>query len=166
MPLSSGLTSASCGGDSGTSSAIGILQLLVSSLVTAALFWAGGVATPGEEDLRSITDELYYLFRAHVLFDTPRLLHELLGWRTEPHFACDLAAFRAVERYLTRTAAWREHVPLTESVDGWRDVLPLAARAVDHLDWQVLRGGKQLSRLDDFGPPAIFQFWLRFDPGA
>ena len=71
-----------------------------------------------------------------------------------------------MERYLTRTAAWREHVPLTESFDGWRDVLPLAARAVDHLDWQVLRGGKQLSRLDDFGPPAIFQFWLRFDPGA
>ena len=109
------------------------------------------------EDLRSITDELYYLFQAHVFTETPRLLlHELLGWRTEPHFACDLAAFQAVERYLTRTAAWREHVPLTEAFDGWRDV-PLAARAVDHLGWQVLRGGKQLSRLDDLGISATIR---------
>ncbi|CAE7258440.1 Ptchd3 [Symbiodinium sp. CCMP2592] len=136
-----------------------VLQQLVSSLVGAALYWAGGVAQPREEDLRCIADELYHLFQANFLRDTPRLLlHELLGWRTEPHFACDLAAFRAVARYMTGALAWRDHVPLAEAFDGWRQVLPLAAQAADRFGWQVLQGGKQLMRYDDLDRQRFYHF--------
>ena len=132
---------------------------MISALVVAALVWAGGVAKPEEQELRAIADELYYMLQGTFLRDTPRLLlHELLGWRTEPHFACDVAALRAVGRYLSNTPAWKDHVPLAEAFDSWMVVLPQAAQVIDRFGWQVLKGGRQLLRYDDLARQRFFNF--------
>ena len=138
---------------------LSMLTLLISALVGAALVWAGGVAKPEDKELRAIADELYHMLQSNFLRDTPRLLlHELLGWRTEPHFACDLAALRAVGRYLSNTPAWKDHVPIAEAFDSWMAVLPQAAQVIDRFGWQVLKGGKQLSRCDDLARQRFFNF--------
>ena len=150
------------------------LKMLLASLVSSALFWASGVAKPQAEDFRLLNNELYYLFQANFLQDTPRLLiHELMDWRSEPQFACDIAAFQAVVRYVSRVPEWREQVPLTEAFDNWRDVLPLAVQAIERCGWQILQNGRELQRDDDCGNRRIFRFgsdslaivedWLRIE---
>ncbi|CAE7228019.1 Ptchd3 [Symbiodinium sp. CCMP2592] len=149
-------------------------KLLLSSLVSAALFWAGGVAKPSDEDLKSVTNELYFFLQGSFLREAPKvLIHELMGWRSEPQFACDIAAFQAVTRHLSRTPEWRDQVPLTEAFDNWQDVLPLAAQAVVRCGWQVVRHGRALQRVDDQGRVRTFEFgwdnleileeWLRVE---
>lgn len=153
---------------------LGLLRLLVTALVSSALFWAGGVAKPEEADLKIVATELYSLFKSHFLREAPKILiHELLGWRSEPSFACDMAAFQAVSRQLTQIPEWKDRAPLTEAFASWQTVLPVAVQAVARLGWTVVRNGQALQRVDDLGRLRTFSFgweslevledWLRVE---
>ena len=153
---------------------LGLLRLLVTALVSSALFWAGGVAKPEEADLKLVANELYSLFKGHFLREAPKILiHELLGWRSEPSFACDMAAFQAVSRQLTQFPEWKDRAPLTEAFENWQTVLPLAVHAVARLGWTVVRNGQALQRVDELGRLRTFSFgweslevledWLRVE---
>ncbi|OLQ11437.1 Retrovirus-related Pol polyprotein from type-2 retrotransposable element R2DM [Symbiodinium microadriaticum] len=153
---------------------LGLLRLLVTALVSSALFWAGGVAKPEEADLKLVANELYSLFKSHFLREAPKILiHELLGWRSEPSFACDMAAFQAVSRQLTQFPEWKDRAPLTEAFESWQTVLPVAVQAVARLGWVVVHNGQALQRVDDLGRLRTFSFgweslevledWLRVE---
>ena len=127
---------------------LAMLKLLVSSLISSTLFWASGVAKPSKEDLKLVANELYYLFQGSFLSEAPKvLIHELMGWRSEPQFACDMAAFQAVTRHLSRTPEWKEQAPLIEAFGNWQAVFPLSGKG-----WQ-----NQYFRASTFRTSWIYQ---------
>ena len=114
---------------------------------------------------QNLRKQVYSVFEAKLLHDTAKcILHEIMGWDVDPHFAINWSHLWAFIRFHCRD-------PGRQVVDGkWYNALPAAHAILQELGWWPSEDGFCILRTDSSGNtrsfalgmdnPCVLQEWL------
>eukprot|EP00435_Cladocopium_sp_Y103_P035570 s919_g9.t1 len=137
----------------------------IRRLVLPMLCWAAGFSVISAEVWQDLRKQVYSVFEAKLLHDAAKcILHEIMGWPVDPHFALIWSHLCAFTRFHCRD-------PARQVVRGqWFNVLPAAQAILQELGWWHSADGCFLLRADHSGScrrfelgvdnPSVLQEWL------
>ena len=132
---------------------------IINSLITPTFTWAGGVAQPSKDELKSVKTAIATALSNSVTFEAPWvLLCAVHGWEWDPEWSLAWSALQAAARFHCRPPAWLDTAPLEEALAPWPVVLPRAAQAVRECGWQIVQQGAVIQKRDDSGRLRFFHF--------
>ena len=137
----------------------------IRRLVLPMLCWAAGFSVIPKEVWQNLRKQVYSVFEAKLLHDTAKcILHEIMGWTVDPHFAIVWSHLCAFIRVQCRD-------PGFQVVGGqWYNLLPAAQTILQELGWWHSDDGCFILRADHSGAtrhfelgvdnPCVLQEWL------
>lgn len=137
----------------------------IRRLVLPMLCWAAGFSVIPKEVWQNLRKQVYSVFEAKLLHDTAKcILHEIMGWTVDLHFAIVWSHLCAFIRVQCRD-------PGFQVVGGqWYNLLPAAQTILQELGWWHSDDGCVILRADHSGTtrhfelgvdnPCVLQEWL------
>ena len=120
------------------------LRALVCSLAS----WAGGLARPNSDEMKSLKNHFRQAFRTLTHETPPALFHEIMEWLTSVGYVLDCATLQAVARFAVRPPRWQDFAGLDVGSLSWMQLLPTGLELFGRMQWTPFADGSGFSFLD------------------